>query len=117
VQQARDAATSYDEGIARSEREGGFKDRLDLTSDFIITIDPPDAKDYDDAISIKRTTVDGAVGWELAVHIADVAHFIPPGTPLDEEARQRGNSCYLPRHVIPMLPRFSPTASARCRRG
>jgi ribonuclease R len=79
-------------------------DRIDLTDEFIITIDPPDAKDYDDAISIRRTTVDGAVGWELGVHIADVAHFIPAGSPLDEEARRRGNSCYLPRHVIPMLP-------------
>ena len=74
--------------------------RLDLTGDYIITIDPPDAKDYDDAISIERTKD----GWELGVHIADVAHFIPPGTPLDLEARERGNSVYLPRLVIPMLP-------------
>jgi ribonuclease R len=74
--------------------------RLDLTRDFIITIDPPDAKDYDDAISIERT--EG--GWKLGVHIADVGHFVQPGSALDTEARARGNSTYLPRLVIPMLP-------------
>jgi ribonuclease R len=105
LQQAREAAARFDEEVARGLREGWGADRLDLTSDFIITIDPPDAKDYDDAISIRRTTLsDGTVGWELGVHIADVAHFIPPGSPLDLEAAERGNSCYLPRHVIPMLP-------------
>jgi len=74
--------------------------RLDLTDEFILTIDPPDAKDYDDAISLRRSEQ----GWELGVHIADVAHFIEPGSPLDEEAKERGNSVYLPRLVIPMLP-------------
>ncbi len=98
-EQARQAAENYELDIARLEREG-FKDRDDLRDDFIITIDPPDAKDYDDAISIRRTNE----GWELGVHIADVAHFIAPGSPLDTEAQSRGNSCYLPRLVIPMLP-------------
>ncbi len=100
VQQARDATHQFDEEVARGEREG-FQGREDLRGDFIITIDPPDAKDYDDAISIKKLP-DG--GWELAVHIADVANFILPGTPLDLEAKERGNSVYLPRLVIPMLP-------------
>ncbi len=111
VEQAREASKQFDAEIAewkaaRESRSGAaWKDRdglerRDLSDDFIITIDPPDAKDYDDAISIKRTRE----GWELGVHIADVAHFIPPGSPLDEEAKERGNSVYLPRLVIPMLP-------------
>lgn len=102
VAQAREANAKFEEEVARLDKECYDKHvRLDLRDDYIITIDPPDAKDYDDAISISRTE-DG--GWELGVHIADVAHFIPPGTPLDVEARERGNSVYLPRLVIPMLP-------------
>jgi ribonuclease R len=66
------------------------------------TIDPPDAKDFDDAISL--TWDDAIEEWELGIHIADVAHFVRPGTPLDDEARARGNSTYLPRLVLPMLP-------------
>ncbi|MCC7145165.1 MAG: VacB/RNase II family 3'-5' exoribonuclease [Phycisphaeraceae bacterium] len=80
--------------------------RQDLTGQFIITIDPPDARDYDDAIGIQRfdsPQPDGA-SWELGVHIADVAHFVRPDSPLDKEAYIRGNSTYLPRRVIPMLP-------------
>lgn len=100
VQQARDATHQFDDEVSSGERDG-FKGRDDLRNDFIITIDPPDAKDYDDAISIKKLP-DG--GWELGVHIADVANFILPGTPLDLEAKERGNSVYLPRLVIPMLP-------------
>jgi len=78
-------------------------DREDLREELILTIDPPDAKDYDDAISIKKFD-QGEAAWELAVHIADVAHFVEPGSALDEEAYNRGNSTYLPRKVIPMLP-------------
>jgi ribonuclease R len=100
IEQARAAAAQFDVEVGAGAKEG-FTDREDLRNDFIITIDPPDAKDYDDAIHIK-TLPDG--GWELGVHIADVAHFIAPETPLDEEAKERGNSVYLPRHVIPMLP-------------
>jgi ribonuclease R len=109
--QAREVAASFEPELARLRAagaddsghivmEGSRLPRLNLTDDFILTIDPPDAKDYDDAISIKRT----GRGWELAVHIADVAHFIEPGSPLDLEAKDRGNSVYLPRLVIPMLP-------------
>ncbi len=103
VAQARRCAEQFEREVEQFEHdpEGAARGRDDVReSEYIITIDPPDAKDYDDAIHIKRT----ADGWELGVHIADVAHFIPVGTPLDEEARERGNSCYLPRHVIPMLP-------------
>lgn len=66
-----------------------------------ITIDPITAKDYDDAIYVERTE-DG--GWKLMVFIADVTHYMQPGTPLFEEAYKRGNSTYLPSMVIPMLP-------------
>jgi ribonuclease R len=81
-------------------------ERYDLRDAFITTIDPPDAKDYDDAISIERldSVAGGGRGWRLGIHIADVAHFVTPGSELDKEAQKRGNSCYLPRLVIPMLP-------------
>lgn len=103
VEQARRATRRFEAEIAEWERHGAsaLKGREDLTGEFIVTIDPPDAKDYDDAISLVRLD-DG--GWELGVHIADVAHFIEPGTPLDVEAADRANSVYLPRLVIPMLP-------------
>ncbi len=102
VEQAREAAADYDVQIEAFHGRGieALPVRKDLSGDFILTIDPPDAKDYDDAISIKRTEK----GWELGIHIADVAHFIPPGSPLDMEAKERANSVYLPRLVIPMLP-------------
>ena len=102
LEQARESTRHFDDAIGRflGDGPGALPDRLDLTEDYITTIDPPDAKDYDDAISVKRTDD----GWELGIHIADVAHFIAPGSPLDVEARERGNSVYLPRHVIPMLP-------------
>ncbi|MCE5186232.1 MAG: ribonuclease R [Planctomycetaceae bacterium] len=75
--------------------------RHDLGKEVIITIDPPDARDFDDAISLTR---DRSGNWNLGVHIADVSHFIPQNSPLDQEARRRGNSVYLPMKVIPMLP-------------
>jgi ribonuclease R len=92
--QARSAIDHFDP-------EGEAQHRLDLSDEIICTIDPDDAKDYDDAISLKQ--VEGGY-WELGVHIADVSHFVKDGTPLDEEARARGNSTYFPGHVIPMLP-------------
>ncbi len=106
IQQARDAAGEFERQIEawKSKGAAALENREDLTGEFILTIDPPDAKDYDDAISIRRTDEFEGGGWELGVHIADVAHFIPRGSPLDEEAKDRANSCYLPRLVIPMLP-------------
>jgi ribonuclease R len=74
--------------------------REDLRGKFIVTIDPDDARDFDDAIDVEKTEN----GWRLGVHIADVAAYIAPGSALDREARKRGNSIYLPDRVIPMLP-------------
>lgn len=123
--QARAAAMSFDlpaalRGVAAGERE-------DLRRDLIITIDPDDAKDFDDAISLKKlkggTSSGGAEAtdenvdaerllkgpagepvWELGVHIADVSAFVPVESTMDIEARTRGNSTYFPGFVIPMLP-------------
>lgn len=75
--------------------------REDCRRDPVITIDPDDAKDFDDAICLQRISRDQ---WRLWVHIADVSHYVKPGTALDIEARKRGNSTYLVDRVIPMLP-------------
>jgi ribonuclease R len=75
--------------------------RTDCRRDRVVTIDPDDAKDFDDAICLQRTP---ANHWKLWVHIADVSHYVKPGTALDDEARRRGNSTYLVDRVIPMLP-------------
>ncbi len=78
-----------------------LRGREDLRGQFIVTIDPDDARDFDDAIHVER--VNGG-GWRLGVHIADVAAYVRPGSALDREAVKRGNSVYLPDRVIPMLP-------------
>ncbi len=88
--------------------------RLDLTNELIITIDPVDARDFDDAISLTRED-DG--NWRLGVHIADVAHFVRPGTLLDKEAHRRGTSVYLPDKVLPMLPEVISNALASLQQG
>jgi ribonuclease R len=75
--------------------------REDLRTQFIVTIDPDDARDFDDAINVEQLPNGG---WQLGVHIADVAAYVERGSPLDREARRRGNSVYLPDRVIPMLP-------------
>jgi ribonuclease R len=122
MQQARDAARTYD--------PAALTDRELLYDDLIITIDPDDARDFDDAISLKvlseqgrKSNADapledeeveellgsdsrqaGKPAFELGVHIADVANFVPVESAMDLEARARGNSIYFPRNVIPMLP-------------
>ncbi len=78
-----------------------YQGRLDLRNKVIITIDPEDAKDFDDAISLER--IDGS-NWILGVHIADVSHYVRPDSAMDVEARNRGTSVYFPGEVIPMLP-------------
>ncbi len=82
-----------------SEKEIGR--RKDLRALNTITIDPASAKDFDDAVSFEKT----ADGFELFVHIADVAHYVPLDSPIFEEAFERGNSYYFPKRVIPMLPK------------
>lgn len=77
------------------------KGRVDCRSHNVITIDPDDAKDFDDAICIQKH--EGGQ-WKLWVHIADVSHYVKPGSHLDVEAKKRGNSTYLVDRVIPMLP-------------
>jgi ribonuclease R len=89
---ARRQAEKFDESV-----DG----RMDLTEETIITIDPKDARDFDDAISLKRLH-NGH--WLLGAHIADVSHFVPLRGKLDHEARDRATSVYLPDRVIPMLP-------------
>ncbi len=74
--------------------------RVDLRDDLIITIDPEQSRDFDDALSIHEEKGFRVVG----VHIADVSHFVQPGSALDVEARKRGTSVYLPDMVLPMLP-------------
>ena len=89
---ARGQAEAFDESI---------DNRVDLTDAVVITIDPKDARDFDDAISLEMMDNDH---WRLGVHIADVSHFVKPKTALDDEAQERGTSIYLPDRVIPMLP-------------
>jgi len=98
LEEARAASASFER-----HAHGPWTDREDLTALLTVTIDPPDARDFDDAISVERLEGE-PTRWRLGVHIADVAAFVPMGGSLDSEARARGNSTYLPRHVIPMLP-------------
>jgi ribonuclease R len=93
LEEARQQAQQFREEVPSA--------RLDLTGLTVITIDPPDARDFDDAISLERRE-DGS--WRLGVHIADVAYFVPPKSALDREAFERATSVYLPDRVIPMLP-------------
>ena len=94
LEEARDAVARY--------REDDFGNREDFTHDLVITIDPIDARDFDDAISL--TFDPHSKQYTLTVHIADVAYFAPPGSALDREARKRGTSVYLPGRVLPMFP-------------
>ena len=80
-----------------AERRG----RLDLRAHLAFTIDPEDARDHDDALSWRPL---GRGRHEVGIHIADVSHYVSPGSPLDREAELRGTSCYLPGGVVPMLP-------------
>ena len=88
------------ETLPQTPSPGELARREDWTDRTVITIDPASARDFDDAISITATPS----GWTLAVHIADVSHFVRPGGALDGEALRRGNSTYLPDRVLPMLP-------------
>lgn len=91
----------------------GLTGRRDLRDLPAVTIDPEDARDHDDAVSVLRE----GEGFRLFVHIADVAFFVRPGTALDAEARRRGNSVYLPRTVFPMLPHALSSGACSLREG
>jgi ribonuclease R len=90
-------AARYPEGVHSDE----VKKRRDMRDTLTLTIDPVDAKDFDDAISFKQLK-DGV--YEIGVHIADVSHYIEKGSALDLEAYKRATSVYLPDRVLPMLP-------------
>ncbi len=90
---AREQAAEFD--------ETNLKNRTDVTGETIITIDPVTARDFDDAISLIQQE-NGH--WLLGVHIADVSHFVRTKSPLDQEAKERATSVYLPDRVIPMIP-------------
>lgn len=85
---------------AESAKPVTLKDRVDLRAIPLVTIDGADARDFDDAVFAEA---DGK-GWHIIVAIADVAHYVKPGTALDKEAYLRGNSTYFPDRVVPMLP-------------
>ncbi|WP_136683271.1 ribonuclease R [Falsirhodobacter xinxiangensis] len=85
---------------AKAAKPASPKGREDLRDLALVTIDPPDARDHDDAV-FAEADGDGHVVW---VAIADVAHYVRPGSGLDREARRRGNSSYFPDRVVPMLP-------------
>jgi ribonuclease R len=92
--EAREAADAWREGAGSGGRE-------DLRQEYVFTIDPADAKDHDDALSIEPLK---GGGWRVGIHIADVSHFVPRGGAVDQEAYRRATSVYLVDRVIPMLP-------------
>lgn len=104
--EAREQASLFD--------ETKLGNRRDLTKETIVTIDPADARDFDDAISLTRNEKGH---WLLGVHIADVAHFVKEGSLLDREAKRRGTSVYLPGRVIPMLPEIISNGLASLQEG
>ncbi len=91
------AAKNVSEKITGEER----KKRRDFRNITSFTIDPEDAKDFDDALSVRKLKNNN---WEIGVHIADVTHYVKPETILDKEAYERGTSVYLVDRVVPMLP-------------
>ncbi|MCE9533355.1 MAG: VacB/RNase II family 3'-5' exoribonuclease [Planctomycetes bacterium] len=96
-------------------REDDLDGRTDFTAQTVITIDPADARDFDDAVSVE---IDPKTQhWLLTVHIADVAHFVRLGGHLDREARKRGTSVYLPQQVIPMFPELISNGLASLQEG
>jgi ribonuclease R len=96
------AAVAEARAVAAAFREDDLHGRTDFTDQLVVTVDPADARDFDDAVCVE---VDPETKHcVLTVHIADVAHFAPPGGPLDAEARHRASSVYLPQKVIPMFP-------------
>jgi ribonuclease R len=96
-EEVEDFAQNMDKEIHESE----VAKRRDMRNILTFTIDPKDAKDFDDALSLQK--LDNG-NWEIGVHIADVSHYVQPGTVLDDEAYKRATSVYLVDRVVPMLP-------------
>jgi ribonuclease R len=107
LEEARETAAAFDE----DDLEG----REDFTAETIITIDPAEARDFDDAVSLIQDS--RSKHWLLGVHIADVSHFAPPGSAVDREARKRGTSVYLPQRVLPMFPEIISNSLASLQQG
>jgi ribonuclease R len=105
--EAREAADVF--------REDDLEGREDFTKDLVVTVDPADARDFDDAVSVASDLDTGH--WTLQVHIADVSHFAPPGGALDREARRRATSVYLPQRVLPMFPELISNSLASLQEG
>ena len=95
--EVEDAADSISEQITENDLKG----RKDFRHTFTFTIDPADAKDFDDALSFRKL---GNGNFEVGVHIADVSWYVTPGSAVDKEARERGTSVYLVDRTVPMLP-------------
>ena len=96
-----DKVVSQSENLNTEITEEEIAKRFDFRDRPTITIDPDTAKDFDDAISLKKLNDNQ---WELGVHIADVTHYLPTDSPMDKEAFKRGNSTYLVGRCVPMLP-------------
>ena len=95
--EVEDAADGISEEITAADLKG----RKDFRGTFTFTIDPADAKDFDDALSFKKLKNGN---YEVGIHIADVSYYVKPGTAVDKEARERGTSVYLVDRTVPMLP-------------
>jgi ribonuclease R len=95
-----DAVEDEIQGLAGEVTSASMRGRVDLRDLPLVTIDGADSRDFDDAVFCTRTPK----GWRLTVAIADVSHYVKPGTALDAEGHLRGNSVYFPERVIPMLP-------------
>ncbi len=93
---------TFAEKVREEITDEDLKGRLDIRDKVVFTIDPVDAKDFDDALSIELLGNGG--GYKVGVHIADVSHYVPENSALDKEARKRATSVYLVDRVIPMLP-------------
>ncbi|MDG1950801.1 MAG: VacB/RNase II family 3'-5' exoribonuclease [bacterium] len=96
-----DKVVSQSENLNIEITQEEINKRFDFRDRTTITIDPDTAKDFDDAISLKKLNDNQ---WELGVHIADVTHYLPTDSPMDKEALKRGNSTYLVGRCVPMLP-------------
>ena len=100
-EELENSASFIVDGITEEE----ISSRHDMRDRLTFTIDPADAKDFDDALSFEmQTNSDGSKLYEIGIHIADVTFYVMPGTPLDREAYKRGTSVYLVDRTVPMLP-------------